>query len=202
MRLAPRPDPTKPSRGYCCSCCCGRCGPRRSARSLRQSRPLATTHSNERPTARAQRVYDGAAACGGRTARSYSSVPPAGEGARPSHTLTVHGCERRARAVSLWVCRAVRSACERAHGNPVTARYLLLGHRVAQQVVWVLRTSATHAGAAHVWRHNSCTRCCASRRLESASTGAHSLTAAGILPSARTSVSVPARQRTEPEARR
>ena len=116
------------------------------------------------------------------------SFPPP-SGVRPSY-----GCERRARAVSLWVCRAVRSACKRAHGNPVTARYLLLGHRVAQQVVWVLRTSATHAGAAHVWRHNSCTRCCASRRLESASTGAHSLTTADILPSARTSVSVPGRQ--------
>ena len=131
----------------------------------------------------------------------YSSIvqldSPAGEGARSSHTLSAHGCERRARAVSLWVCRAMRSACERAHGNPVTARTracpardLLLGHPVAQQVVRFLqvqRASATHAGAAHVWRHDSCTRFCASRRLESASTGAHSLTAAGILPSARQS---------------
>ena len=81
----------------------------------------------------------------GRTAR----IPPAGEGARPSHTLTAHRCERRARAVSLWVCRAVRSACERAHGNPVTARYLLLGRRVVHRLCGFCerlpRTQVRHA---------------------------------------------------------
>ena len=183
---------TRPSLGCCCtSCCCGRCGPRRSARSLRQSRPLATTHSNapRRERSACAMVPPPVVVQLGRTARSYSSIRPP-EKELVHHTLTAHGCKRRARAVSLLVCRAMRSACERVHGSPVTARtracpvrYLLLGHPVAQQVVRFLqvqRVSVTHTGAAHVWRHEFCTRCCASPRLESASTGAHSLTTADI----------------------